>query len=159
MNNIIIEGLDNSGKNTYVAKHYQGIPIVEFPIRDGLWSKEISNFLAGEIPYGPHVEKWFLENRLEWYTEYQSKKHQQQQVIIRSGISYLVYKWFRTGIEPTIKELERESKLLKSSKVIFLDTEYKSPPEKKEIYDNLQNKDREKLTKMFKWVIEKLISF
>lgn len=149
---IVVEGLDNSGKNTFVANNYPNAIIIEFPIRNGLHSNEINKFLLGEIEYSEEVETWFLENRLDWY----KNKYVNGVVLIRSGISYLVYKWFRTGIEPTNEEINREKELLKYTKIIFLETSFVNPG-KMELYDDMSIDKKIILTTMFKKMIKKII--
>ncbi len=183
---IIVEGLDNSGKNTWVTNHHPNAIVVDFPIRNGKHGEEISSFLRGEIPYSTEVEEWFLENRLEWYSSH--AKHTAEHtvgitehtvgitehtvgitehtvgitehtvgttVLVRSGISYLVYKWYRTGIKPTPEEFSRERELLKDTTVVFLNTEFENTG-KKEIYDSLSCEKKEPLKLLFTEVIADL---
>ena len=150
----VIEGLDNTGKNTLAATLVtQGARLYEFPDRSGLWGKEICEFLAGSVPYGPEVETWFLENRLDVYRVDTPKPGD---VIIRSGISFLVYKWYRSGVEPTEEEYRREEKLLNGEPIIYLDTVYSCPDTKSEIYDRPDVTRHKTLDKMFKTVVEKI---
>lgn len=152
---IVVEGLDNSGKNTWVSHNHPNATIIDFPIRDGKYGVEISTFLRGETPYSPEVEDWFLENRLEWYSSRDSAGTTGTTVLVRSGISYLVYKWYRTGVRPTDEEFSREKKLLADTTVVFLDTEFDNPG-KREIYDTLPTDEKEILRLLFTEVIEAL---
>ncbi len=166
---IVVEGLDNSGKNTWVAKNHPTATVIDFPIRDGKHAVKINSFLAGKTPYSPEVEDWFLENRLEWYTTCGSagttcdsactagtaSDSARTTVLVRSGISYLVYKWYRTGIRPTDEEFSREKRLLADATVVFLDTEFEDN-EKREIYDRLPTDEKEILRLLFTEVIEAL---
>lgn len=149
----IIEGLDNTGKNT-LAEGF-GKKIHEFPDRSGFYGKEICSFLAGEIEYSSEVEEWFLQNRLDYYKRV---KPQPGDVTVRSGISFLVYKWYRTGVEPTREELEREIRLINGEEIIYLEKIYPNPDTKKEIYDSPGETRQSTLNTMFLRVISEIVS-
>lgn len=165
----IIEGLDNTGKNTLAARIMaqsdSKVKLHEFPDRTGLYGKEICQFLAGEVEYGPDVEKWFLENRLDYYGRNGGRDGSRNggpknispgDIIIRSGISYLVYKWYRTGVEPTEEELTQEALLIGNEEIIYLDTVFTCPDSKSEIYDHPNEERQRVLDAMFRQIIASL---
>lgn len=154
----IIEGLDNTGKNTLaavlVAESDVIVNIHEFPDRKGLWGEEICKFLTGEIPHSEDVETWFLENRMAYYQGTSAPRP--GDIVIRSGISFLVYKWYRSGVEPTEEEYQREAGLLGNEPIIYLDVVYQCPETKNEIYDKPDDTRNSELDRLFKAVIGKI---
>jgi thymidylate kinase len=162
---IIIEGLDNSGKDyladkiietkQFLGVTYDEIIKINFPIRDGIHADDINSFLKGDIEYSNEVEMWFLENRLEFLNkkrQYDNKK-KTLFIFVRSGISYLVYKFLRNIIKKS--EINNEMEYVKNTTIIFLNTEY-SNDDKKELYDNNDDNTKSKIKKKYNKVFKEM---